>query len=125
MCKVCHVTDWNGIQRLSAETVQGLSLPLEGIDNIHGSDSLSAGMLRVSDTITDNILKEDFEDTTGLLIDQTRDTLDTTTTSQTTNGRLGNTLDIVTKHLTMTLWLLTMYIDERLLLVTTYDIKYI
>jgi hypothetical protein len=32
-----------------------------------------------------------------------RDTLNTTTTSETANGRLGDALDIVTKNLAMTL----------------------
>ena len=34
---------------LSAEAVKGLSLSLEGIDDIHGGDSLSASMLGVGD----------------------------------------------------------------------------
>ena len=37
------------------------------------------------------ILQKDFENTTGLLVDETRDTLDTATAGQTTNGRFGNT----------------------------------
>jgi len=67
------------------------------------------------------VLQEDLEDTTGFLIDETRDTLDTTTTSETTNGGLGDTcsqdmsklpaydisgrrtLNVVTKNLTVTL----------------------
>lgn len=36
-------------------------------------------------------LKEDLEHTTSLLVNQARDTLDTTTTGETTNGRLGDT----------------------------------
>jgi len=32
-----------------------------------------------------------------------RNTLDTTTTSETTDGGLGNTLDVVTKNLSVTL----------------------
>jgi len=38
-----------------------------------------------------NVFKEDLENTTGLFIDKTRDTLDTTTTGETTNGGLGDT----------------------------------
>ena len=45
-------------------------------------------MLSVGDSITDDVLKEDLEDTPGLLIDEARDTLDSTTTSETANGRL-------------------------------------
>jgi len=37
------------------------------------------------------ILKEDFQNTTGLFVNQTRDTLHTTTTSETTNSRFGDT----------------------------------
>ena len=41
--------------------------------------------------MTTYVLQEDLEDTTSLFINQTRDTLDTTTTSETTNGGFGNT----------------------------------
>jgi hypothetical protein len=39
------------------------------------------------------------ENTPSLLVDQAGDTLDTTTTSETTDGRLGDTLDVVTEDL--------------------------
>ena len=90
-------------RRLTSETVKGLSLTLEGIDNIHGSDCLTAGVFSVGDRVTDDVLEEDLEDTTGLLVDQPRDTLDTTTASKTTDGRLGNTLDVIAKDLSVTL----------------------
>ena len=88
---------------LTSETVKGLSLTLEGVDNVHGCDGLSAGVLGVGDGITDDILKEDLEDTTSFFVDQTRDTLDTTTTGKTTNSGLGNTLDVITKDFSVTL----------------------
>ena len=78
-------------------------MTLEGVDDVHGSDSLPLGVLGVGDGISDDVLKEDLEDTTGLFVDEAGDTLDTTTTSQATNSRLGDTLDIVTKNLAMTL----------------------
>ena len=65
---------------LTSESVQGASLPLQSIDNIHGGDSLPLGVFSVGDSIPDHILKENLEDTTGLLVDKSRDTLDTTTT---------------------------------------------
>ncbi len=88
---------------LSAETVEGLSLTLEGVDNIHSDDSLTASMLGVSDRVTDDVLKEDLEHTTGLLVDETGDTLDATTTSETADSGLGDTLDVIAKDLTVTL----------------------
>ena len=68
-----------GENSLTAESVQGTSLTLEGVDHIHGGHGLPLGVLGVGHRITDHVLKEHLEDTTGLLVDQTRDTLDTTT----------------------------------------------
>ena len=50
-----------------------------------------------------HVLKEDLEDTTGLLVDETGDTLHTTTTGETADGGLGNTLNVVAKNLAVTL----------------------
>ena len=88
---------------LTSESVEGTSLPLEGIDDIHSGDSLPLGVFGVGDGITDDVLKEDLEDTTGLLVDQARDTLDTSTSRQTTDGGLGDTLNVITQYFAMTL----------------------
>ena len=40
----------------------------------------------VRDRVTDDVLEEDLEDATGLLVDETGDTLDTTTTSETADS---------------------------------------
>ena len=92
-----------GMHCLTAEAVEGAALAFEGIHHIHGCDGLPLGMLGVGDGITDDILKEDLEHATGLFVDETGDTLDTTTAGQTTDGRLGDTLDIITQHLAMAL----------------------
>jgi len=60
-------------------------------------------MLSVSDRITDDVFEKDLEHTTSLFVDETGDTLDTTTTGETANGGLGDTLDVVTKNLAVTL----------------------
>ena len=89
--------------RLTSESVEGTSLTLESIDYIHGGDSLPLGVFGVCDGITDDVLKEYLKDTTGLFVDQARDTLDTSTSRQTTDSGLGDTLDVITQHLAMTL----------------------
>ena len=61
-------------------------LPLEGMDEIHNCESLPLGVFGVNDSIMDDILKEDLEDTMGLPVDQARDTLDTTTMHQTVDS---------------------------------------
>jgi hypothetical protein len=60
-------------------------------------------VLSVSDSITDDRLQEGLENTAGLLVDHGRDTLDTTTASETTDSGLGDTLDVVTQDLAVTL----------------------
>ena len=88
---------------LTTKTVQSAALAFESIDYVHGSHSLPLGVLCVGDSITDDVLKEYLEHTTCFFIDETRDTLNTTSASKTTDGGLGNTLDVITKHLTVTL----------------------
>jgi hypothetical protein len=84
---------------LTAESVQSASLPLEGIDNIHGGDGLPLGVFSVGDSIPDDVLQENLEDTAGLFVDEARDTLDTSTASQTPDGGLGDALDVIPEHL--------------------------
>ena len=88
---------------LSTEAVEGAALALESVDNIESGDSLAAGVLSVGHSITNNVLKEHLEDTSGLFVDEARDTLDTTTASETADSGLGDALDVVTQHLAMTL----------------------
>jgi hypothetical protein len=77
---------------LTTETVDCASLTFESIDDIEGSDGLSLGVFCVGDGIADDTLKEYFEDTSGFLVDEARDTLDTTTTRETTDCGFGNSL---------------------------------
>ena len=88
---------------LTSETVEGLSLALEGVNDVHGRDGLTTSMLGVGDGVADDVLKEDLEHTAGLLVDETGDTLDTSTTSETADGGLGDALDVIAKDLAVTL----------------------
>merc|ERR1740123_2454791 len=88
---------------LTSKSIQSTSLSLESIDNIHSSDSLPLGVFSVGDSVSDHVLKEHLQHTTGLLVDKSRDTLDSTTTSQTSDGGLGDTLDVISQHLAVTL----------------------
>jgi hypothetical protein len=79
------------------------SLPLEGIDDIQRGDRLSLGMLGVGDCITDDTLQEGLQNTAGLFVDHSGDTLDTTTAGETADRRLRDALDVVTQNLAMAL----------------------
>jgi hypothetical protein len=58
-------------------------------------DCLPLSVLGVSDRVTNDVLEEDLEDTAGFFVDETRDTLDTTTARETTDGGFGDTLMMV------------------------------
>ena len=98
-CSVCQDNS------LTSESVESASLPLESIDHIHGGDGLPLGVLGVGDGIPDDVLEEDLENSTGLLVDESGDTLDSSTTRQPPDGGLGDALDVVPQHLTVTLGL--------------------
>ena len=88
-----------GSDGLSSESIEGTSLPLEGIDHIHGGDSLPLGMLGASDCVSDDVLKEDLEDSPGLLVDEARDPLHSSPPRQATDCGLGDALDVVPQNL--------------------------
>ena len=86
---------------LSSEAVEGTALPLQGIDHVHGCDGLPLGVLAVGDCITDHVLQEHFEDSSGLFVDQTADTFHSTPSGKPTDGGFGDTLDVITKDLSV------------------------
>jgi hypothetical protein len=52
---------------------------------------LPFGVLGVGDGVTDDVLEENLEDTASLLVDETGNTLYTTTTSETADSGFGDT----------------------------------
>ena len=60
-------------------------------------------MFGVGDGIPDDVLEEHLQDSTGLLVDQARDTLDSSTPRQSPDCGLGDALDVIPQHLTVTL----------------------
>ena len=91
------------VLNLTPKPIEGASLALQSVDNIHGSDCLSLGVLGVGDGITDHVLQKYLENTASLFVDETGDTLHTTTTSQTTDCGFGDSLDVVTEDFSVAL----------------------
>ena len=58
---LCARQQTNVARRLSAESVEGLALALERVDDVHGRDGLAASVLSVGDRVADDVLKEDLE----------------------------------------------------------------
>jgi len=87
---------------LAAEAVQSATLAFEGIDHVHRCHGLPLRVLGVSDGVSDHVLEEYFEDTSGLFVDQTRYTFDTSSSGQTSDRGLCDTLDVVSQDLSVT-----------------------
>ena len=92
-----------GCRVLSSKSVKSSALTLQGVDDVEGCDSLAARVLGVGDSIPDDVLEEDLQNTSGLLIDKAGDTLDASTTSQSANSGLCDALDVVSEHLSVPL----------------------
>ena len=91
--------------RSRAEAVQGAALALERVDDVERGDGLALGVLSVGDRVADDVLEEaaasarrrergdgHLQHAARLLVDETRDTLDTAATSQTPDRGLGDAL---------------------------------
>ena len=80
---------------LAAEAVDGPALALEGVDDVERGDGLAARVLGVGHGVTDDGLEEGLEDSAGFLVDEAGDALDSATAGETTDGGLGDSLDVV------------------------------
>ena len=90
-------------ERLTAEAVQGASLSLQSVDHVHGGDRLSLCVFAVRDSIANDVFKEQLQHTANLFVDEARDSLDTASSRQSPDGWFSNALDVVPKHLSVTL----------------------
>ena len=89
--------------QLTTESVEGAALAFQGIHHVHGSDRLALGVLGVGDSIPDDVFQEHLEYAAGLFVDESGNTLHSTSTSQTTDSRFGNALDVISQDLTVPL----------------------
>jgi hypothetical protein len=86
-----------GRKFLASEAVQSAALSLQCINDIHGGDGLPFRVFTVGDSVSDDIFKEDLQDSPGFLINEAGNSLDTTSTGQTADRRFGDSLDVVPK----------------------------
>ena len=88
---------------LTTEPVQSPSLPLKGVNNIHGGHRLPPRVLSVRHSIANNVLQEDLQNASGLLVDQPADPLHSTSSCKTPDSRLSDSLNVITENFPMTL----------------------
>ena len=68
-------------------------MSLEGVDDVHGSDSFPPGVLSVGDGIPDDVSEEAGEDVSDFLVDVEGDSLDAAASGQSSDGGLGDAFD--------------------------------
>jgi hypothetical protein len=85
------------------ETIEGLALALEGVDDIQCGDSLSPCVLGVCDGVSNDTFEEVTKDATDFFVDVAADSLDAASARQTPDGRLRNSLDVFTHDLSVSL----------------------
>ena len=67
-CDANHTRNPPG-QHLSAETVKGTALTLQGVDDVQAGDGLALGVFGVGDGVADDGLEEGFEHAAGFFVD--------------------------------------------------------
>jgi len=88
---------------LAPEAVQGASLSLQSVHDVHRCDGFPLGVLAVGHGISDDVLKEDLQDAACFLVDQPGDSLDATSSGQATNRWFSDALDVVSQDFSVTL----------------------
>lgn len=73
-----------------------MTLAFQSVYDIYSHYRRPLSVFGVGNSVTDDVFKEYLQNTTGLLVDKPRNTLDTTTTGKSTDGRTCDTLDVVT-----------------------------
>lgn len=55
---------------LTSKTVESAALSLQRMYDVKSSDCLTTGMLSVCDGVANDVLKKNFQDTSGFLVDE-------------------------------------------------------
>ena len=79
--------------RSAAESVQGSALSLQSVDDVQSGDGLSLGVLGVGHGVSDDVLEELSQNNSGLVVDERADSLDTTSSGESSDGWLGDSKD--------------------------------
>jgi hypothetical protein len=69
-----------------------MALAFESVDDVHSGDSFSAPKLGVRHSVTKDILQENLQASSGLLVRELGDAMDASTASKTADGRSRETV---------------------------------
>ena len=79
--------------RSVSESIESSSLSLKRVDNVHSSNSLSLSVIGVGNGISNDSSQEFLEDISNFLVDTEGDSLDTSSSGKSSDGRFSNSLN--------------------------------
>ena len=65
-------------------------MSLESVDDVHSGDGFSSGVFGVGHGVSDNTFKEALEDVSGVVVDEGGDSLDTSSSGESSDGGFGD-----------------------------------
>lgn len=68
-------------------------MSLQSVNNVHSGNSLPLGVFSVSDGVSDDVVKETLKNVSDLLVNAERDSLDSSSSGESSDGRLGDTFN--------------------------------
>ena len=86
------------LECLASEAVDGSALSLQRVDNIQSCHSLSSCVLAVSDGVFHNTFQEALQDRSSFFVDESGNSLDSTSSSKTSDGWLSDAIDVISQH---------------------------
>ena len=102
-CGSTHIGTGRQTAMHLVESVEGTSLSLEGVDHIECGDGLSLSVVAVRDRVSHHVLQKCLEDRSRFFVDQSRHSLDSASSRQSADGRLGHSLHGVLRLLAVSL----------------------
>ena len=88
---------------LASKSVERAALSLECVDDIECCDGLSPGVFSVGHCISDHVFQEDLQYVAAFVVDESTDALDSSSASESADGRLGDALDVLAHNPPMSL----------------------
>ncbi|KRW99414.1 hypothetical protein PPERSA_12518 [Pseudocohnilembus persalinus] len=69
-----------------SETIQSSSLSFQSVNNINSSNSFSSGVFSISNSVSDNVFQEGFQDLSGVVINERGNSFDSSSSGQSSDG---------------------------------------
>jgi hypothetical protein len=84
---------------LNAKSVQAATLALQSVDHVHRSNGLALAVLCVRNGVANHLVQKVLNDNADFFVNQAGNALHSSSTGQTTNGWIRDTVDVSANNL--------------------------